>query len=160
MLYRNEFELCGYLTKDPQVVEIKSGIAVNICLATNKAYKDSETGEVKYISHYHYIALYGRHANYAAKALAKGMGVLIEGKLSTRQLKLESGDSITVPEMVLSERDHKITILTYPKTDAKKWDEESHNSSSTYGQMAEKSYASASAHQTYASAPTKGDRPF
>lgn len=114
MIYRNRFEVMGNIGNTPEVVNLEKGIAVNIAVATNKPFTTDEG--TKYQTDWHEIQIYGRHANYAAKALKKGMAVAIEGKLRTRKVTLEGGARIQISEMVVNERHHTIIPLVQPQT--------------------------------------------
>ncbi|MFL7013618.1 single-stranded DNA-binding protein [Enterovibrio norvegicus] len=109
MRYRNKVELIGNLGQDPKVVQLEKGIAVNISLATNKPYKAN--GETEYETEWHDISIYGRHAEYAAKELKKGMCILIEAKLRTRTVDTAEGGKLRVKEIVVNERQHCLMIL-------------------------------------------------
>lgn len=113
MKYRNEWELIGCLGSDPEIVALPSqngAIAVNISLATNKPCM--KNGKPTFHTDWHTISMYGRHANYAAKALKKGTEVLISGKVRTKEIVIQSGAKIRVSELVVNERNHCIMILS------------------------------------------------
>lgn len=110
MKYRNEFELIGRLGADPETVELGSGkMAVNLVLYTNMPFM--KDGKTSYLSEKHHIAVYGRHAAYAAKVLKKGANVLLEGKVKPKKVTLQSGAEITVSQLVISEKRHAVMPL-------------------------------------------------
>jgi single-strand DNA-binding protein len=81
----NKVILVGRLGKDPEVRSLDNGKSVaNFSLATSESYKDKQTGEKKEVTEWHNIVLWAGLAEIAAKYLAKGSLVYIEGKNRTR----------------------------------------------------------------------------
>ena len=76
----------GNLGADPDTKFLPSGDAVtNIRIACTDRYKDKASGEMKEVTEWVRIALFGKLAEIAGQYLKKGSSVYIEGKLKTRQ---------------------------------------------------------------------------
>ncbi|MCX5923560.1 MAG: single-stranded DNA-binding protein [Candidatus Dependentiae bacterium] len=78
----NRIILVGNLTRDPELKQISSGMSVcRLGLATNRPFKNKQTGatmqEVCYVD----IDVWGAQAESCRQYLAKGRPVLIEGRL-------------------------------------------------------------------------------
>lgn len=81
----NKVLLIGNLTADPQLRTISSGQSVaSFSVATNRKWKDKNTGELKEESQFHNIVAWGRTAEICAQYMKKGMQVCVEGRLQTR----------------------------------------------------------------------------
>ncbi len=84
----NRVVLVGNLTRDPDYRQLSSGQAVcKIGLATNRQYKNRQTGAVVQEVCYIDVDVWGAQAESCRQYLQKGRGVLIEGRL-----KLDSWD--------------------------------------------------------------------
>lgn len=97
----NKVILVGRLTKDPQLRSTPSGQAVcSFGVATNRIWRDRQSGEKKQQVEYHNIVLWRRLAEIASQYLTKGSLVLIEGRLQTRSWEDASGNRRTRTEIV------------------------------------------------------------
>ncbi|HIA4176094.1 TPA: single-stranded DNA-binding protein, partial [Escherichia coli] len=77
--------LVGRLGKDPEVRYIPNGGAVaNLQVATSESWRDKQTGEIKELTEWHRVVLFGKFAEVAGEYLRKGAQVYIEGQLRTR----------------------------------------------------------------------------
>ncbi|HEV8513595.1 MAG TPA: single-stranded DNA-binding protein [Cyclobacteriaceae bacterium] len=82
----NKVILLGRLGKDPEVRHLEGGRSVaNFTLATSEKYKDKTTGQLKEITDWHQVCLWGSKSLICEKYLKKGDQVYIEGKMRTRQ---------------------------------------------------------------------------
>jgi len=80
----NKVQLIGRLGQAPEQKFLQNGTAVcTLSIATNTSYKGADG---KYVDETEWsrVVLWGKQAENAAKFLAKGSRVLIEGKLKTR----------------------------------------------------------------------------
>lgn len=76
----NSVQIMGNLTKDPELKYIASGKAVcNLSVANNRVYTSNgqKTTEVSYFD----VEVWGVVAENCAKYLAKGRGIIVEGRL-------------------------------------------------------------------------------
>lgn len=77
--------IIGNLTRDPETRSLPSGQTVcSFGVATNRIWKDSQSGERKQTVEYHNIVAWGRLAETCQQYLHKGSKVYIEGRLQTR----------------------------------------------------------------------------
>jgi len=98
----NKVILLGNLGKDAETKYTQSGTAVsNFTLATNRRWKDQQTGEWKEETEWHRCVLWRseNRANY----LTKGTNVYIEGRLQTRSWDDKDGQKRYTTEVVCEE---------------------------------------------------------
>ncbi len=80
----NKVILVGNLGADPELKYTPSGTAVcNLRIATTETYKD-KAGQKQEKTEWHRITIWAQQGENAAKYLAKGRSVYIEGRLETR----------------------------------------------------------------------------
>lgn len=78
----NKVILMGNLGQDPDTRYMPSGSAVTqISVATNRSWKDKESGEQKDETSWHRCVAYGKTAEIIAEHFTKGRKILIEGRL-------------------------------------------------------------------------------
>jgi single-strand DNA-binding protein len=95
----NKVILLGHLGKDAETKFTPSGTAVsNFTLATNRRWKDQQTGEWKEETEWHRIVLW-RSEN-LSNSLLKGKQIYIEGRLQTRNYEDKEGQKRYVTEVV------------------------------------------------------------
>ncbi len=81
----NKVFLIGHLGQDPEVRSLPSGRPVtNFSMATNRKWKDRESGEQQEQTEWHRVVCFGRQAEIAGEYLTKGRLVFVEGRLQTR----------------------------------------------------------------------------
>ncbi len=91
--------LIGHLGKDAETRYTPSGTAVtNFSLATNRRFKNQQTGEWQDETNWHDIVLWKAEA--LANYLQKGKQVYIEGRLQTRSWEDQSGNKRYRTEVV------------------------------------------------------------
>jgi len=96
----NKVFLLGRLTADPQLRATPSGAQVaNFSMATNRVWNDA-SGAKKEAVEFHNVVVWGKQADVAAKYLAKGSMVLIEGRLQTRNWETKEGQKRQTTEIV------------------------------------------------------------
>ena len=90
----NRVVLVGNLTRDPDYKQLSSGQAVcKIGLATNRQYKNRQTGAVVQEVCYIDVDVWGAQAESCRQYLQKGRGVLIEGRLKLDSWEDQNGQS-------------------------------------------------------------------
>src|SRR5512138_2843111 len=95
----NKVILLGHLGKDAETKFTPSGTAVsNFTLATNRRWKDQQTGEWKEETDWHRCVLW-RSEN-VSNYLLKGKQVYVEGRLQTRSYDDKDGQKRYVTEVV------------------------------------------------------------
>jgi len=88
----NKVILVGNLTRDVELKYTPTGTAIaKFGLATNRTYKDPQTGENKQETMFIDITVFGRSAEIANQYLSKGRRVLVEGRLVLDQWVDSSG---------------------------------------------------------------------
>lgn len=95
----NKVILLGHLGKDAETKFTPSGAArTTFTLATNRRFKDQQTGEWKDETDWHNIVLW-RSEN-LANYLTKGKQVYVEGRLQTRSYDDKDGKKVYFTEVV------------------------------------------------------------
>ena len=88
----NKVILIANLAQDPTVRYAASGSAItNMTVATNRQWKDRNTGEKKEEAEFHRVVLYDRLAEIAGEYLRKGSSCYVEGRLRTRKWQDKEG---------------------------------------------------------------------
>jgi single-strand DNA-binding protein len=99
---RNKVNLIGRLGKQPEIVTLGSGVQIaKMPFATNEPYKD-KNGEWVTDTQWHNIVAWGKQADRVSKALAKGMEVMIEGRIVNRSYESKTGEKRFQTEIELS----------------------------------------------------------
>lgn len=80
----NRVIIMGNITQDIELKYTQGGTAVcQLNVATNE-FKQGQNGEREQTTEYHSIVVWAKQAENCANYLAKGRGVLVEGRLQTR----------------------------------------------------------------------------
>ena len=96
----NRVTLIGNLGADPELRSTASGASVcELRIATNERFKGRD-GELQERTEWHRVILWGRDAENAAKYLAKGRRVYVEGRLQTREYAGKDGVKRYTTEIV------------------------------------------------------------
>ena len=90
----NRVTLIGFLGKDAEVRRTHNNDTpfTVLSLATNRSWKDPESGEYKSNVTWHRCVVFGKASEFAA-TLTKGAAVQIEGALNTRQYTPQDSDA-------------------------------------------------------------------
>jgi single-strand DNA-binding protein len=95
----NKVILVGHLGKDAETRFTTAGAAVtNFTLATNRRWKDTQTGEWKEETDWHNVVLW--RAENLANFLTKGKQVYVEGRLRTRSWDDKDGNKRYTTEVM------------------------------------------------------------
>jgi single-strand DNA-binding protein len=98
----NKVILLGHLGKDAETRFTPSGVAcTNLTLATNRRWKDQQTGEWKEETDWHRLVLW-RSEN-LSNYLTKGKQVFVEGRLQTRSYDDKDGKKVYTTEVVVDD---------------------------------------------------------
>lgn len=88
----NRVVIVGNLTRDPDYRQLSSGQAIcKIGLATNRQYKNRQTGAVVQEVCYIDVDVWGAQAESCRQYLEKGRGVLVEGRLKLDSWEEQGG---------------------------------------------------------------------
>jgi single-strand DNA-binding protein len=113
----NRVTLIGFLGKDAEVRHTRNNESAFtvLSLATNRSWKDQESGEYKSDVSWHRCIAFGRAGEYAA-TLLKGAHVQVEGEIRTREYTEKSGGkkSTTVKKTITEIRVYRIAKLDRP----------------------------------------------
>jgi single-strand DNA-binding protein len=97
----NKVLLIGNLTRDPELRSTASGQSVSsFGLATNRVWKDPNSGEKKEAAEFHNIVMWGRLAEISGQYLRKGSKIFVEGRLQTRNWQDQNGNKRYTTEIV------------------------------------------------------------
>ncbi len=77
----NKVVMVGNLTRDPELKQVGAANVCRMSLASNRSYKNRQTGAVVQEVCYVDIVVWGPQADNCAQYLQKGRPVLIEGRL-------------------------------------------------------------------------------
>lgn len=81
----NKAMLLGRMTQDPQTRSTTTGQNVaSFGVATNRRWKDRNTGEMKEEVQFHNIVAWGKLGEICSQYMKKGMRILIEGRIQNR----------------------------------------------------------------------------
>jgi single-strand DNA-binding protein len=88
----NKFIGIGNLGRDPEMRFMPNGNAVcNFSIAISERYKDKASGDMKEITEWVNIVMFGKLAEIAGEYLKKGSKVYVEGKLKTEKYTDKNG---------------------------------------------------------------------
>ena len=116
MLNMNRVTLLGHAGRDPEIRTIKSGEkTATFSLATTDKWrrKDGGTGEA---TEWHRIVVSGAAVAAVEKLVRKGVALLIEGRITTREYQDRKGDNRRVTEIVVAGPQGHVNVLT-PRQD-------------------------------------------
>ena len=95
----NKVILLGHLGKDAETKFTPSGVAKSsFSVATNRRWKDQQSGEWKEITDWHNVVLW--RAENLANYLTKGKQVYVEGRLESRSWEDKDGQKKYITEVV------------------------------------------------------------
>jgi single-strand DNA-binding protein len=98
----NKVILLGHLGKDAETKFTPSGVArSNFTIATNRRWKDQQSGEWKEVTDWHNVVLW-RSEN-LANYLTKGKQVYLEGRIENRSWEDKEGQKRYITEIVCDE---------------------------------------------------------
>ncbi|MFC1546547.1 single-stranded DNA-binding protein [bacterium] len=101
MLEQNKVMLAGRVTRDPELRYTAANQAVtSFNIASNKRYRDSQTGEWKDLTAFIPIVAWARQAERCAGKLKKGNAIFVEGRLQSRNWETKTGEKRYTLEVV------------------------------------------------------------
>ncbi|MFH1425825.1 MAG: single-stranded DNA-binding protein [Candidatus Kerfeldbacteria bacterium] len=97
----NKVMIIGRLTRDPEIRTTTGGQNVaSFSVATNRQWKDQNTGEKKSVTEYHNCVAWRRLAEIVGQYLTKGRQIYVEGHLQTRSWDDQTGQKKYRTEIV------------------------------------------------------------
>jgi single-strand DNA-binding protein len=95
----NNVILIGYLGSDAETRKTRNDSTLTtLSLATQRTWKDRESGERQSQTTWHRLVIFGRLAEYAA-TLTKGAHLQITGELNTREFTAKDGVKKSITEI-------------------------------------------------------------
>lgn len=99
----NKVILIGNLGQAPEVRYMPNGNAVaHFSLATSETWRSKQTGEMKELTEWHRVVVFGKLAEVAGEYLRKGSQVYIEGQLRTRSWDDNNGVTRYITEVIVN----------------------------------------------------------
>ena len=96
--------LMGNLTRDPELRYTPNGQAVTqMAVATNRQWKDKESGEKKESAEFTDVVVWGKMAENVANYLKKGRRVHVIGRLQTRNWEAQDGSKKYKTEVIATD---------------------------------------------------------
>lgn len=100
----NRVQELGHVAADPVVRFLPSGTqTANFTVATNKRWRDKQSGELKESTTYIRNVAFGPLADLASKYVKKGSHVMVEGEIQNRDYTGQDGVKRYVTEVRLSQ---------------------------------------------------------
>lgn len=88
----NKAQLIGRVGMDPETRTFSNGESVtNFTLATNKKWKDKQSGEMVEAVEWHRISMFGKLSEIASEYVKKGSLIYVEGEIQTRKFTDKNG---------------------------------------------------------------------
>ena len=117
MLTVNRATLVGHAGRDPEIRELKNGgRAATFSLATAEKWTDREGKPVE-ATDWHRIVVYGAAVGIVGTMLRKGVPVMVEGRIATRQYRDRDDNERTVTEIVVAGPQGMVNILSPRKAE-------------------------------------------
>lgn len=99
----NKVQLIGNVGADPEIRTLQDGMMVaTINVATSERFKD-KNGEQQEKTEWHRVVLWRSLAEIAERYVKKGAQVFIEGKITTREWMVDSGEKRYATDIVARE---------------------------------------------------------
>lgn len=96
----NEITITGNLVKDPELRATRKGTQVlTFRIASNRSYKNQQTGEWEQVADYVTCAVMGARAEALSRILSKGAKVAVNGSLRYREWDGEDGQHHSMHEI-------------------------------------------------------------
>ena len=100
----NSVTLVGNLTRDPELRFTPSGAAnATFGLAVNRRWQNRQTNEWEEATSFFNVVCWRELADNAAESLAKGMRIIVTGRLEQRSWETDQGEKRSVVEVVADE---------------------------------------------------------
>jgi single-strand DNA-binding protein len=115
MAYFNKVTMIGNLTRDPEVKQSPTGLALcSFGVASNRSFKNKQNGELEKDVCFIDVNFWGNNAEYYGQCLKKGQEVLLEGRLKFNTWQ-DQGGAKHAKHLIIADR----IIPMYPNPDQK-----------------------------------------
>jgi single-strand DNA-binding protein len=98
---KNDVQLSGILTRDPQLIRHHRGKLARLQLTTEEYHKNAKGQTVKSIQ-WHQLSAWGDEAEIAARFMKKGTALFVQGRLVHNYFKDKEGVRRQISEVVLA----------------------------------------------------------
>ena len=117
MLTVNRATLVGHAGRDPEIRTLPNGgKAATFSLATAEKWNDRE-GKPTEATDWHRVVVYGAAVGIVGTMLRKGVPVMVEGRIATRQYRDRDDNERTVTEIVVAGPQGMVNILSPRKAE-------------------------------------------
>ena len=96
----NKVMVMGRLGQDPEMRYTQNQTAVCSLNVATTEFRIGQDGQRQEMTEWHRVVVWGKQAENAAKYLAKGRGVFVEGRLQTRSFEDQNGQKRFTTEIV------------------------------------------------------------
>ncbi len=97
----NKAMFIGNIVNDPEMRSTQSGRNVtSFRLATNRRWKNQQTGEMNEDAQFHNIVAWGKLAEICSQYMHKGMRIYVEGRITNRSWEGQDGQKRYTTEIV------------------------------------------------------------
>ncbi len=112
MLHVNRATVLGYAGGDAKRRTMQSGEdTVSFSVATTRRWKGDD-GTPQEVTEWHRVAIFGGSVEPASEMVRKGVLVLVEGRLRTREFQDREGKERTVTEIVVAGPQGMVNVLS------------------------------------------------
>ena len=112
MLHINRATVLGYAGGDAERRTMQSGEdTVSFRIATTKRWKGKD-GKPDEATEWHRVVVYGGSVGPASELVRKGVAVLVEGRLKTREYQDREGNRRTITEIVVGGPQGMVSVLS------------------------------------------------
>ncbi len=151
----NKTTLIGYVAEDPQVRGMQDGSSVaSFRIGTSESWKDKQTGEIKSVTEWHTVSVFNPHlVEVIRKYVTKGSRLYVEGQSKTRKWVDKDGSNRYSTEVVLSQFNGQILLLTTKESGSGEGQKQQHNPNVASGGQEHYSPARGQGYQQQQSSP-------
>ena len=112
MLHVNRATVLGYAGGDAKRRTMQSGeVTVSFSVATTRRWKGDD-GNPQEATEWHRVAVFGGSVEPVSQMVRKGVPVLVEGRLRTREYQDREGKERTVTEIVVAGPQSMVNVLS------------------------------------------------
>jgi single-strand DNA-binding protein len=99
---KNAVELCGFLSKDPEILSHHRGKLARLSLVTEEYHKNAKGEQVK-SAQWHQLSAWGKEADLALRELKKGMALFVKGRLVHNSFRDKDGVRRQISEVSIQD---------------------------------------------------------
>lgn len=108
----NKVILVGSMGKDPELRTAQGGLEVcKASIVTEEKRKDKQSGELKTLTEWHRLVVFGKLAPTFSQVCQKGARVYVEGKLHHGSYEAKEGHTVYTTDVIVS----AFQVVRFPK---------------------------------------------